>query len=71
MEQQLSHREILEKGIIVFRKILDQPVTVTRDEMCDILNFEISINAMIANLKAIEGKTPEELIAMAVDTSSN
>jgi len=70
MEQQqeqvrMSPREMLEKGILVFRKILNQPVLVTRDEMCDLLNFEVTINAFISNMKAAEGKTPEELMEMA------
>ena len=69
MEQQqearTTSRELLEKGILVFRKILNQPVLVTRDEMCDLLNFEVTVNAIISNMKAAEGKTPEELMEMA------
>jgi hypothetical protein len=33
--------------------------------MCDLLNFEVSVNALIANLKLVEGKTQEELMEMA------
>lgn len=67
MEQQqvITPREILEKGIAIFRKILEQPVTVNREEMCDLLNFEVAVNALIANMKATEGKTPEELLELA------
>lgn len=70
MEQQQEQArttscELLEKGILVFRKILNQPVLVTRDEMCDLLNFEVTVNAIISNMKAAEGKTPEELMEMA------
>jgi len=70
MEQQqeqarVTSRELLEKGSLVFRKILNQPVLVTRDEMCDLLNFEVTVNAIVSNMKAAEGKTPEELMEMA------
>lgn len=64
-EVRATQRELLEKGITVFRKILNQPVLVTREEMCDLLNFEVSVNALIANLKLVEGKTQEELMEMA------
>ena len=60
-----TQRELLEKGITIFRKILNQPVLVTRDEMCDLLNFEVTVNTLIANLKLVEGKTQEELMEMA------
>jgi len=66
MEQkQATSRELLEKGILIFRKILDQPVLVTREQMCDLLNFEVTVNALIENMKAAEGKTPDELMEMA------
>jgi hypothetical protein len=64
-QPKVSHRELLEKGITVFRKILNQPVLVTREEMCDLLNFEVTVNFLVANMKATEGKTPEELMEMA------
>lgn len=64
-QQPITHREILEKGMIVFRKILNQPVLVTREEMCDILNFEVSVTTLISNMKATEGKTPDELLELA------
>jgi len=38
---------------------------VTREEMCDLLNFEVTVNFLVANMKATEGKTPEELMEMA------
>ena len=64
-QPKVSHRELLERGITVFRKILNQPVSVTREEMCDLLNFEVTINFLVANMKATEGKTHEELMEMA------
>jgi len=64
-QPKVSHRELLERGITVFRKILNQPVSVTREEMCDLLNFEVTVNFLVANMKATEGKTPEELMEMA------
>jgi hypothetical protein len=64
-QPQVSHRELLEKGIAVFTRILNQPVSVTREEMCDLLNFEITVNFIINNMKAAEGKSPEELMELA------
>ena len=64
-QARVTSRELLEKGSLVFRKILNQPVLVTRDEMCDLLNFEVTVNAIVSNMKAAEGKTPEELMEMA------
>jgi len=64
-QQQLTPRDILEKGVAVFRRILNQPVSVNREDMCDLLNFEVAVNSLIANMKAAEGKTPEELLELA------
>ena len=64
-EQKLTHRDILEKGLVVFRKILNQSVNVNREEMVDILNFEVAITAFISNMKSAEGKSPEELLELA------
>lgn len=64
-QPKVSHRELLERGITVFRKILTQPVLVTREEMCDLLNFEVTVNFLVSNMKATEGKSPEELMEMA------
>lgn len=60
-----THREILERGLSVFRKILNQPVSVTREEMCDLLNFEVAVTSLITNMKATEGKSPDELLELA------
>lgn len=64
-QQQVTPRDILEKGIAVFRRVLNQPVSVNREDMCDLLNFEVAVNSLIANMKAAEGKTPEELLELA------
>jgi hypothetical protein len=64
-QPKVSHRELLEKGITIFRKILNQPVLVTREEMCDLLNFEVAVNFLVTSMKATEGKTHEELMEMA------
>ena len=64
-QQQVTPRDILEKGVAVFRRILNQPVSVNREDMCDLLNFEVAVNSLIANMKAAEGKTPEELLELA------
>jgi len=64
-QPKMSHRELLEKGLAAFRKVLSHPVPATREDMCDLLNFEVTINFLIANMKAAEGKTQEELMEMA------
>jgi hypothetical protein len=64
-QQQVTPREILERGISIFRRILNQPVSVNREDMCDLLNFEVAVNALISNMKATEGKTQEELMEIA------
>lgn len=61
----ITHREILERGLLVFRKALDQGITVNREEMCDALNFEVAVASLIANMKATEGKSHEELLELA------
>jgi len=72
MEQQVQEqtqkttRELLERGLLLFRKILDQPVTVVREEMVDLLNFDVALTALIGQMKSAEGKTREELIELAV-----
>lgn len=64
-EKKLTPIEILERGLAMYRKALAQPIAVTREEMCDSMNFEVMINAIISNMKATEGKTPEELMELA------
>jgi hypothetical protein len=54
MDKPVSHRILLEKGSAVFRKILNQPVLVTREEMCDLINFEVSLNLVMAQMKEAE-----------------
>lgn len=72
MEQQVQEqtqkttRDLLERGLLLFRKILDQPVTVVREEMVDLLNFDVALTALIGQMKSAEGKTREELIELAV-----
>jgi hypothetical protein len=61
----VTHRELLEKGLSAFIKVLKQPVSVTREEMVDLLNFEVTINNLIAQMKVAEGKSPEELLELA------
>jgi hypothetical protein len=57
--------ELLEKGLLIVRKVVDQGVHVTRDEMCDYLNFEVTVNSLISSMKAAEGKSQEELLELA------
>ncbi len=65
-QQQLRPKDLLEKGLFLFRKLLDSnPVAVTREEMCTLINFEVTVAAVIENLQAAEGKTPEELLELA------
>jgi len=66
MEQkQLSHSDLLENGLKTFKKVFDeQAINVTREQMFDLVNFELAVQVAINNLKAIEGKTREELLEM-------
>jgi len=67
-QNDVASHEVLEKGLAIFRKILDQPVTVTREEMCAILNFEIVLDSLIKQLKFIHNKTDNELLDMLQNT---
>ena len=64
-QKQKTTRELLERGLLLFRKILDQPVTVTREEMVDLLNFDVSLTALIGQMKSVEGKSREEMMELA------
>jgi hypothetical protein len=64
-QQPKTTRELLEQGLLLFRKILDQPVTVTREEMVTLLNFDVSLAALIGQMKNVEGKSKEELMEIA------
>ena len=64
-QPQKTTRELLEQGLLLFRKILDQPVTVTREEMVNLLNFDVSLTALIGQMKSVEGKSKEEIMEMA------
>ena len=73
-DKKVNHREILEKGLILFRRILDQGIYTfrNREEMCDAFNFDVAIASLIDNMKMTEGKTTEELLELAkksLDTS--
>lgn len=63
--ERVSHSDLLEKGLATFKKVLEQSVNVNREQMLDLLNFEIAVNAVVTNLKAVESMTSEELIEMA------
>lgn len=65
-QAKVTNREILEKGFAIVKKTFsNHPVPLTREEMCDYLNFEVVFTNLIENMKATEGKTQEELIEMA------
>ena len=53
---------ILEKGLNVWRTVLEQPVQVSRPQMIDLLNFETAVSGIVNQLKALEGKTFEEIV---------
>jgi hypothetical protein len=63
--EMITTRELLEQGLLLFRKILDQSVTVTREEMLVLLNFDVALTAHISQMKLIEGKSKEELLELA------
>jgi hypothetical protein len=66
-QKSITNRELLEKGLALFIKVLNQqPVHVNRTEMADLLNFEVALNTMIAQMKEIEGKSEQELMDLAI-----
>lgn len=70
MEQQEQKRvlqsELLEKGMVVIRKVLDEhEFTMNREQMFDYVNFELTMNNVITQVKTIESKSPEELRELA------
>jgi len=70
MEQQEQKRvlqsELLEKGMVVIRKVLDEhEFTMNREQMFDYVNFELTMNNVITQYKTIESKSPEELRELA------
>jgi len=60
-----THAQILEKGLTALKKILDQEVKINREEMFDLVNFEMFLTHLIAQWKTLEGKTPEEVLQLA------
>lgn len=56
---------IVERGLIVFKKILSKEVSVSRDEMFDLVNFEVFLNDLITKWKSVDGKSPDEILKMA------
>ena len=65
-QKSITNRELLERGLVLFKKILDQPVHVNRTEMADLLNFEVALTFLISQMKAIEGKTEQEILDLAI-----
>ena len=62
---QVPHSDILKKGLAILQTVLnEQAIKVTRGEMIDLLNFESVVGLMIQQMDLMQGKTPEELLAM-------
>jgi hypothetical protein len=62
-EVKLTEADLLEKGLRVMQRVLDQPVQVTRTDMADLLNFEVVVTNMVRVMRELHGKTAEELLA--------
>lgn len=61
----LQQREVLEEGLVAFREVFDtNKVAVTREQMRRLLNLEVMIDQLIVGLKAIEGKSKEDLLKL-------
>jgi len=56
---------ILERGLAAFKKIVSKEVSVNREEMFDLVNFEVFLNELIAKWKEVEGKTHDEILKIA------
>jgi hypothetical protein len=57
-----TDRECLEAGLRTFQEVLKQKVSVDRDQMFSLINFEVAVNKLIYALKSMEGKTREEVL---------
>jgi hypothetical protein len=60
----VSQTDLLRRGLKSMQKVLGQEVKVTREDMMNLLNFEVVVSGIIASMDALEGKSPEEVIAM-------
>lgn len=66
-EATLKFTEMLEKGLEVMKKVLNQEVKVSREDMINLLNFETVVKMVIDGQKAVEGKSIEEILKMRAD----
>lgn len=72
MEQkQVKVHELLEKGLKAFRKVLEQEVKVTREDMLDLINFEQVVQWSIDGAKALDGKSSEEILKLRDNLENN
>lgn len=63
----VSYSDILDRGLLVFRKLTDKELSVTRTEAVDLLNFEVAIQTISKGFRQVEGKPIDELLKMRVD----
>ena len=60
-----NQRELLEEGLEAWREVFDtNRVAVNREQMRRLLNLEIMITQLVEGLKAVEGKSKDDLVKL-------
>jgi hypothetical protein len=62
--QMVSWASLLERGLVVLRKITEKEIPMTRSEAVDMLNFEVVVQQLIKGMKQLDGKSLDELLEM-------
>jgi len=63
--------KILQAGLDTLREVLEQPVTVNRSQMLNIVNFEMVLTVVIEGMNKADGKSLEDLLAMREEMLKN
>jgi hypothetical protein len=60
-----SQRQLLEEGLQAWREVFDtNRVSVNREQMRRLLNMEVMITQLVEGLKAVEGKSKDDLVRL-------
>lgn len=60
-----SQRQLLEEGLQAWREVFDtNKVSVNREQMRRLLNMEVIITQLVEGLKAVEGKSQDDLVKL-------
>jgi len=60
-----NQRQLLEEGLQAWREVFDtNRVSVNREQMRRLLNLEVMITQLVEGLKAVEGKSKDDLVKL-------